>query len=41
MAGPWFTVQQAADGWQTLDHIWVADNGTQERVRVDIRLELE
>ncbi len=41
MAGPWFTVRESGSDWHTLDHIWLSDGKTNDRARVDIRIELE
>ena len=41
MAGPWFTVRESGDDWQTLDTIWISNGNTNDRARVEIRLELE
>lgn len=41
MAGPWFAVVSSGDTWQTVDTIWMGDGATHERVRVELRVELE
>lgn len=41
MAGPWFMVQESGGDWQTLDHIWISNGDTNDRARVDVRVELE
>lgn len=41
MAGPWFTVRKTGGDWHTLDTIWISNGSTNDRARVEIRLELE
>lgn len=41
MAGPWFTVQRTADDWHVLDTIWLSNGKTNDRGRVELRVELE
>ena len=41
MAGPWFTVQRANDGWKTLDTIWISDGRENTKGTVQLRVELE
>lgn len=41
MAGPWFTVKRSGDDWQLLDKIWISDGKTNDRARVELRVEFE
>ena len=41
VAGPWFTVRESGDDWHTLDTIWISNGKTDDRARVELRLELE
>ena len=34
-------VQESGDEWQTLDSIWISNGDSNNRARVDIRLEFE
>ncbi len=33
-------VQESGDDWQTLDRIWISNGATNDRARLDIRLEI-
>ncbi len=41
MAGPWFTVQESGEGWKHVDSIWISNGVDHEKVRVEIRVQLE
>ena len=41
MAGPWFTVRESGGAWQTVETIRLSDGARDERVRVELRVELE
>ena len=41
MAGPWFTVQESAEGWKTLDTIWISDGEKNFLGVVELKVELE
>ena len=41
MAGPWFTVVRSGAEWQTLETIRLSNGSETERVRVEIKVELE
>jgi hypothetical protein len=41
VAGPWFAVLSSGDSWQTVDTIWIGDGRAHERVRVELRVDLE
>jgi hypothetical protein len=36
-AGPWFTVRDQDDGWQTLDRIWISNGETHEVATLEYR----
>jgi hypothetical protein len=41
VGGPWFTVQESGSDWQTLDEIWISNGNTNDRARIELRLEFE
>ncbi len=41
MAGPWFTVQESGTTWQTIDTFWISNGREHEKVRLEIRTQLE
>ena len=41
MAGPWFSVHDDSDAWQTLDTLWFTDGDRRETVRVELRASLD
>jgi hypothetical protein len=41
VAGPWFTVQRSAGDWQQLDKIWISNGTSNDRARVELRVEFE
>ena len=41
MAGPWFTVLRSGGEWQALETILLSNGSETERVRVEIKVELE
>jgi len=41
VAGPWFTVLQSGNDWQQLESIWISNGRDQEKVTVEIRVQLE
>ena len=41
MAGPWFTVQEEKDGWQTLDRIWLSNGKKNGIGRIQLKIRLD
>lgn len=40
MAGPWFTVQEYGESWNTLSSLWISNGQEDVKGRIDIRVRL-
>ena len=41
MAGPWFTVQESGNTWETIETIWISNGDEHQRVHVQLWTRLE